>query len=376
MAAVEVKTEWDAKAGHPDASAPASQADAAAVPGPSPAMAYTIKDKIELAFLEAAKEAHIGDMMARWFPHSQEGQTEFAKVMLHYVGLPDVAKHVQSHRAINHVPTDSKTDFWLNPWMIDYSRQCKYGQSCKYPDMCTLRVHFVSILTAGFEASREPLDVRFLAEKGTMPFVDGIEIFSVKLVDGFTKSLCVQAIFALMHKLEVTPEDLAGDESMATCVASLKYLKGNFKRHDREEEYLYDALALTQRTGEKQQASPMELVSVFSEAIRLKKRSLGAKSTRDLLNLCVQDYNKGQKIKQETVKIIYNVVRCPLVFKESLMTMYSDYRHFNAGWGFALALRLSKKLVHCNILSLFPISSDVGQPCWRFLRPWDQPRED
>ena len=35
-----------------------------------------------------------------------------------------------------------------------------------------------------------------------MPFVDGIEIFSVKLVDGFTKSLCVQAIFALLNKLE------------------------------------------------------------------------------------------------------------------------------------------------------------------------------
>ena len=35
-----------------------------------------------------------------------------------------------------------------------------------------------------------------------MPCVDGIEIFSVKLVDGFTKSLCVQAIFALLHKLD------------------------------------------------------------------------------------------------------------------------------------------------------------------------------
>lgn len=47
--------------------------------------------------------------------------------MLHYVGLPQVAKHVQSQRAINHVPVDSKTEMWLNPWMIDYSRQCKYG---------------------------------------------------------------------------------------------------------------------------------------------------------------------------------------------------------------------------------------------------------
>ncbi|CAE7817636.1 unnamed protein product [Symbiodinium sp. CCMP2592] len=328
MAVTEVKTEPEGK---PDSGA--LQADGAAAPDPFMAMKQTIKERIELAFVEATKETHIGDMMSMWFPHTVEGQTEFAKVMLRYVGLPDVARHVQSRRAINHIPADSKTDMWLNPWMIDYSRQCKYGQSCKYPDMCTLRVHFLSILTAGFEASREPLDVRFNAEKGSMPIVDGVEIFSVRLVDGFTKSLCVQAIFALMHKLEVTPEELAQDDSMALCVSTLKYLKGNFKRHDREEEYLYDALALTQRTGEKQQASPMELVSVFSEAIRLKKRSLGAKSTRDLLNLCVQDYNKGQKIKQETIKIIYNVVRCPLVFKEVLMTMYSDYRHFNAGWG-------------------------------------------
>ena len=47
--------------------------------------------------------------------------------MLNYVGLPEVAKHVQPHRAINHIPGDSKMDMWLNPWMIDYSRQCKYG---------------------------------------------------------------------------------------------------------------------------------------------------------------------------------------------------------------------------------------------------------
>ena len=91
---------------------------------------------------------------------------------------------------------------------------------------------------------------------------------------------------------DITFQELAEDDSMAMCLATLKYLKGNFKRHEREEEYLYDALALAQRTGEKQQASPIELVSVFSEAIRLKKKSLGAKSTRDLLNLCVQDYNK------------------------------------------------------------------------------------
>ncbi|CAE7273010.1 unnamed protein product [Symbiodinium necroappetens] len=336
-------------------------------------MSQTIKERIEVAFFEVTKDAHIGDKISQWFPHTVEGRSEFAKVMLHYVGLPEVAKHVQPHRAINHIPGDSKMDMWLNPWMIDYSRQCKYGESSKYPDMCTLKVHFLSILTTGFEASREPLDVRFLGEQGPMPIVDGIEIFSVKLVDGFTKSLCVQAIFALLHKLDcldITFQELAEDDSMAMCLATLKYLKGNFKRHEREEEYLYDALALTQRTGEKQQASPMELVSVFSEAIRLKK-TIGAKSTRDLLNLCVQDYNKGrlsdtcqgQKLKQETVKIIYNVVRCPLVFKETLMTMYSDYRHFNAGCELCFELDIQSsfriKVVQCNTcLSLSALTLD------------------
>ena len=31
--------------------------------------------------------------------------------------------------------------------------------------------------------------------------MENVPIFSVKLVDGFTKSLCVQAVFGLMHHM-------------------------------------------------------------------------------------------------------------------------------------------------------------------------------
>ena len=90
----------------------------------------------------------------------------------------------------------------------------------------------------------------------------------------------------------VDADEIGESEELCSCLASLKYLKGTFKKHQADEDYLYDALALTQRTGEKQLASPLELVSVFSEAIRLKKAALGARSTRDLLGLAVADFNK------------------------------------------------------------------------------------
>ena len=85
---------------------------------------------------------------------------------------------------------------------------------------------------------------------------------------------------------------ISQDEGMCATLASLKYLKGNYKHHGRPDSYLYDALALCQRTAEKQSASPLDLVSIFSEAVRLRKASVGHKSTRDLLSLCLSDYNR------------------------------------------------------------------------------------
>ena len=40
---------------------------------------------------------------------------------------------------------------------------------------------------------------------------------------------------------------------------------------------------------------------------------------------------EDHKVKQETHKIIYNVLRCPMQMREVLAQVYGEYRHFNAG---------------------------------------------
>ena len=90
----------------------------------------------------------------------------------------------------------------------------------------------------------------------------------------------------------VESEAISDDEHMCSCLASLKYIKANYKHHLRQDAYLYEALALCQQTSEKQNASPLDLVSIFAEAVRLRKASVGQKSTRDLLAMCIGEYNK------------------------------------------------------------------------------------
>ena len=70
-------------------------------------------------------------------------------------------------------------------------------------------------------------------------------------------------------------------------------MKGNFTRHERPEMYLFESLALCQRTSEKQSASALDLASVFAEAVRLKRSVLGQKSLRDVLGMCISEYNKA-----------------------------------------------------------------------------------
>ncbi|CAE7208408.1 unnamed protein product [Symbiodinium sp. CCMP2456] len=74
-------------------------------------------------------------------------------------------------------------------------------------------------------------------------------------------------------------------------------MKGNFTHHERPEMYLFESLALCQRTSEKQSASALDL---------------------------------DHKVKQETHKIIYNVLRCPVEMREILAQVYGEYRHYNA----------------------------------------------
>ena len=91
----------------------------------------------------------------------------------------------------------------------------------------------------------------------------------------------------------MNPDEISDDADFSSCLASCKYLKGNFTHHDRPEMYLFESLALCQRTSEKQSASALDLASVFAEAVRIKRAVLGQKSLRDVLAMSVSEYNKA-----------------------------------------------------------------------------------
>ena len=68
-----------------------------------------------------------------------------------------------------------------------------------FPPMCTLTNVFQSVLLRGYEAYREPLVIKFA------PTLDRtIPPFSIRFVDGFTKSLVLQSIIAILDHLDST----------------------------------------------------------------------------------------------------------------------------------------------------------------------------
>ena len=117
--------------------------------------------------------------------------------------------------------------------------------------------------------------------------------------------------FLLLHRETSKGVDecqLQEDSGMCEVLASLKYLKANFRRHKKAEEHLFQALAICQRTGEKQQASPLDLVATFGEACRIRKMTGGgSKSLRDTLSGCIADFNKHAVAKAACLQHLHSV---------------------------------------------------------------------
>ena len=61
------------------------------------------------------------------------------KVILNYLADPSVARHIHPRVPLNYEPMNSKLDFWLVPWMVDYSKGAKFGGLCdKREGQCQL----------------------------------------------------------------------------------------------------------------------------------------------------------------------------------------------------------------------------------------------
>ena len=110
--------------------------------------------------------------------------------MAKYLAAPSVADKIPGvdGPVLKAVPTGSRKGFFLNPWMLNFSEHAKCG---KFPSNVALRLQLPSFLSRGYEGDREPLEVRFPDQE--------LSLFSVKYVDGHTKGICIQLIFALLE---------------------------------------------------------------------------------------------------------------------------------------------------------------------------------
>ena len=128
------------------------------------------------------------------------------EVIAEYLAVPEVAEclpQIQG-QVMKIVPNGSRKGFYLHPWQLSFSEDAKFG---KFPPNISLKTHLPSFLNRGFETEREPLDVRF----GSLAESSEIGLFSVQYVDGHTKGLLVQLIFALLaHCVQSLEEDTPG----------------------------------------------------------------------------------------------------------------------------------------------------------------------
>ena len=127
-------------------------------------------------------------------PPNFHGNNHNHQAMSSTFSMKSVAKLVENHvqPILQSVPVASK-EFYLSPWSFDFSERSKYGEKGRWPTNLQYKSHFYSFMKSGYEASREPIDVRFREQ------ADAIEPFSVQFVDGQNKMLIIQSILALME---------------------------------------------------------------------------------------------------------------------------------------------------------------------------------
>lgn len=113
-----------------------------------------------------------------------------------------VAKHVGTERPVFNVPMTSMKNIFLELHTLSFAENAKYGEFGRWPATHLFKQHFPSFLENGFEAHREPLDIKFdlstvEADKGLYQ----IKSFSVGYIDGQNKAIIMLAIVALLHQM-------------------------------------------------------------------------------------------------------------------------------------------------------------------------------
>lgn len=113
-----------------------------------------------------------------------------------------VAKHVGTENPVVNVPMTSMKNIFLELHTLSFAENAKYGEFGRWPATHLFKQHFPSFLENGFEAHREPLDIKFdlstvEADKGLYM----IKPFSVGYIDGQNKAMIMLSILALLDQM-------------------------------------------------------------------------------------------------------------------------------------------------------------------------------
>ena len=120
--------------------------------------------------------------------------------MCDFLAVPKVASKLPfpSGALLNITPVVTRKNVYVHPWHLDMSEGAKYGANGKWPSTVQIRAHFPSIVSRGFEAEKEALELKFDVELQGKP----MELFRAGYIDGHAKGVMVQGVFALLDYLE------------------------------------------------------------------------------------------------------------------------------------------------------------------------------
>ncbi|CAK9096217.1 Uncharacterized protein SCF082_LOCUS45183, partial [Durusdinium trenchii] len=228
---------------------------------------YSIKNVLTSKMEEITASCNMGKWL--WDKYgSDAGMDEFKSAMIQIFAMDSVKKHIEHVKPVTHVPMTSMKGLYLDIWDLSFREDAKYGEVGRWPATHAYKAHFGSFLEHGFQSHRECLDIKFsnTAVETTNP------------------------VFAIDRFSEISEELLVEDDQMAKTLASFRYVKCNYQRHAKAEDFLYETLCLANRTAEKTKPSALDMMLLFKESVRL----------------------------------IYNLLRCPTALWEALKACYNE----------------------------------------------------
>ncbi|CAK8994487.1 unnamed protein product [Durusdinium trenchii] len=224
------------------------------------------------------------------------------------------------------VPNNSVDQFWLPLSAFDFAPNGKNGF---YPNNCGIAAHWREFAKHGYLPKFDAVQTKFpYPADGSRAITD----FSVGIVDGQTKILCMMSLVLFIKELELTHEQIQ-DPHLQHVLGSFQSIRCSYQHFENPSQHSLESLRLGFVTEEKIQPSPLAITGDISQAINIERRMSRTRTAlKDVLNRVVADFNRLTTVKKHRIdagrkSLIYNLLRCPSEFLNALHAHYDQCKH-------------------------------------------------